>query len=185
MFTSFIPYLLLAPSFTNVLTVYAFCNLHDVSWGTKGSDKAEVLPSVSSKKGKAEAPGEVEDSMRTQEDLDNGFKETVNRAVTKLEKKDEKEKPTPDDSNKTFRTRLVAAWMLSNAILAIGIENASGFINEKDPDAIEGQLTALRAKQTVYFHVILWTTFGLSLVRFLGCLYYFLHRNLFRWCRRN
>jgi cellulose synthase/poly-beta-1,6-N-acetylglucosamine synthase-like glycosyltransferase len=27
---------LLAPSFTNVLNVYAFCNLHDVSWGTKG-----------------------------------------------------------------------------------------------------------------------------------------------------
>jgi chitin synthase len=24
---------LLAPSFTNVLNVYAFCNLHDVSWG--------------------------------------------------------------------------------------------------------------------------------------------------------
>lgn len=31
MFTSFFQYLLLAPSFTNVLNVYAFCNLHDVS----------------------------------------------------------------------------------------------------------------------------------------------------------
>jgi cellulose synthase/poly-beta-1,6-N-acetylglucosamine synthase-like glycosyltransferase len=30
MFHSFIQYLLLAPSFVNVLNVYAFCNLHDV-----------------------------------------------------------------------------------------------------------------------------------------------------------
>ena len=34
MFTSFGQYLALAPSFTNVLNVYAFCNLHDVSVGT-------------------------------------------------------------------------------------------------------------------------------------------------------
>lgn len=31
MFSSFLQYLCLAPSFTNVLNVYAFCNLHDVS----------------------------------------------------------------------------------------------------------------------------------------------------------
>ncbi|KAJ3112613.1 Chitin synthase, class 2, partial [Nowakowskiella sp. JEL0407] len=38
MITSFIQYLLLLPSFVNILTVYAFCNLHDVSWGTKGDN---------------------------------------------------------------------------------------------------------------------------------------------------
>lgn len=32
MFSSFFQYLLLAPSFTNVLNVYAFCNLHDVGF---------------------------------------------------------------------------------------------------------------------------------------------------------
>lgn len=30
MFSSFFQYLCLAPSFINVLNVYAFCNLHDV-----------------------------------------------------------------------------------------------------------------------------------------------------------
>ena len=85
MFTSFFQYLCLAPSFTNVLNVYAFCNLHDVSWGTKGSDKAEGLPSVSSKKGKEEAV--VEEATRNKEDLDAHFKETVTRALTKLEVK--------------------------------------------------------------------------------------------------
>jgi chitin synthase len=96
MFTSLIQYLLLAPSFTNILNVYAFCNLHDVSWGTKGSDKDDALPSVSSKKGKDEGAAVVEDMHKVQEDIDSAFKETVNRAVTKIEKKEEVEKPTMD-----------------------------------------------------------------------------------------
>jgi chitin synthase len=108
MFSSFLQYLALAPSFTNVLNVYAFCNLHDVSWGTKGSDKADALPAVSSSKSKDENAAVVEDTARVQEDLDAVFKETVTRAVTKLTVKEVAEKPTPDDQNKTFRTRLVA-----------------------------------------------------------------------------
>ncbi|KAF8915913.1 putative chitin synthase [Mucidula mucida] len=150
MFSSFIQYLLIAPSFTNVLNVYAFCNLHDVSWGTKGSDKAEALPSVSSKKSKdADAPA-VEDTVKTQEDVDDAFKETVTRAVPK------------------FKPRR-SLWMLSNATLAIAIENING----------------LRDKQNTYFSIILYSTAGLAAVRFTGCLFYFFKRNLFRCCRRN
>lgn len=29
-------------SFVNVINIYAFCNLHDISWGTKGSDKVST-----------------------------------------------------------------------------------------------------------------------------------------------
>ena len=96
MFTSLIQYLLIAPSFTNILNVYAFCNLHDVSWGTKGSDKDEPLPSVSSKKGKNEEAAIVDDMHKVQEDIDSAFKETVNRAVAKIETKEEIEKPNMD-----------------------------------------------------------------------------------------
>jgi len=179
LFTSFFPYLLLAPSFTNVLNVYAFCNLHDVSWGTKGSDKAEALPSVSSKKNDAEAV--VEDIANKQEDVDAAFKETVTRAITKVEVKEVPEKPTMDDENKTFRTRLVAAWMLSNATLAIAIENLNG-LESTDFETNEDEL---QRKQNDYFAIILYSTFGLALVRFAGCLFYFFKRNLFRCCRRN
>src|SRR5277367_741969 len=51
MFTSFIQYLILTPTYINVLNVYAFCNTHDITWGTKGDDKAEKLPDVIMKPG--------------------------------------------------------------------------------------------------------------------------------------
>jgi len=53
MFTSFIQYMLLLPSFINILMVYAFCNTHDVSWGTKGStdDASSKLGSITAKPG--------------------------------------------------------------------------------------------------------------------------------------
>jgi hypothetical protein len=152
-------------SFTNVLNVYAFCNLHDVSWGTKGSDKAEALPSVSSSKGKNEEAAVVQDTERVQEDLDAVFKETVSRAVTKLDVKDVPEKPSMDDSNKTFRTRLVVFWMLSNAGLAIAIENINGLQSTSNATTEEDEL---RQKQNIYFAVILYSTFALSSVRFMG-----------------
>ncbi|KDQ64296.1 glycosyltransferase family 2 protein [Jaapia argillacea MUCL 33604] len=181
MFSSLLQYLLLAPSFTNVLNVYAFCNLHDVSWGTKGSDKADVLPTVKSSKGKDADSPVVEDTMRVQEDVDAAFKETVTRAVTKLEVEEVPEKPTMDDQNKTFRTRLVACWMLSNAALAIAIENINGL----PADNLQAENQELQNKQHIYFSVLLWSTFGLALVRFTGCLFYWFRRNLFRFCRRN
>src|SRR5258708_5228322 len=165
MFSSFFQYLCLAPSFTNVLNVYAFCNLHDVSWGTKGSDKAEALPSVSSSKGKNEETAVVQDTERVQEDLDAVFKETVSRAVTKLDVKEVPEKPSLDDSNKTFRTRLVVFWMLSNAGLAVAIENINGLKSSNNESTEE---EALRKKQNIYFAFILYSTFALSAVRFMG-----------------
>lgn len=72
---------------------------HDVSWGTKGSDKAEALPSVSSKKPTGEGPAVVEDVEKAQEDIDSAFKETVTRAVAPLVKKEEVEKPNMDVSS--------------------------------------------------------------------------------------
>ncbi|KAG8923114.1 Chitin synthase, class 2, partial [Tulasnella sp. 408] len=159
MFSSFIQYLLLAPSFTNILNVYAFCNLHDVSWGTKGSDKDDALPSVSSKKPGGAGPAVVEDVEKVQEDIDAAFKETVTRAVAPLVKKEVVEKPNADDSNKTFRTRLVAFWMLCNAALTLAISEENSLTSNAETQ---------QKKQNAYFKFILWATFGLSMIRFIG-----------------
>jgi chitin synthase len=134
-----------------------------VSWGTKGSDKAEALPSLSSSKGKGDSPI-VEDVTKPQEDVDAAFKETVTRAVTKVVVKEEIEKPTMDDQNKTFRTRLVAMWMLTNAGLAVTIENLNGLPSDNEDENEE----RLRSKQSFYFAIILYSTFGLAMVRFIG-----------------
>lgn len=126
--TSFPQYLLIAPSFINILNVYAFCNLHDVSWGTKGSDKADALPSVDTKADKQGTEGgTVEEIEREQADIDANFREVVGRAVAPVVKNEVKEMPTLDDSNKTFRTRLVAFWLLTNGALAVAIENVNGY----------------------------------------------------------
>lgn len=98
MLSSFPQYMLLAPSFTNVLNVYAFCNLHDVSWGTKGSDKAEALPAVSSSKEKGEGVGVVEDVQRNQEELDESFQIVVRRAVAPFKVDNTVDKPDMDVS---------------------------------------------------------------------------------------
>lgn len=119
---------------------------------------------MSSKKGKDAESAVVEEATRNREDLDAHFKETVTRAITKLEVKEVVEKPTMDDENKTFRTRLVSFWMLSNAALAVTVENINGLPSD-DPtqDALE-----LHRKQNIYFSIILWSTFALALVRFTG-----------------
>ena len=83
--------------------------------------------------------------------------------MTKLEVKETVEKPTMDDENKTFRTRLVAFWMLSNAALAVAIE----YLDGPEGGTVETDST-LSKRQNVYFEVLLYSTFALSLVRFTG-----------------
>ncbi|GAA5897829.1 hypothetical protein JCM8208_003169 [Rhodotorula glutinis] len=156
-------FLLIAPSFTNILNIYAFCNLHDVSWGTKGSDKVEALPAAKSK-----ADGEekvVETHERVQEDIDYSFKATVLRAVETFVEEEEITTPTGDDRNKTFRTRFICVWLLMNAVLALAITKLSATV------------------RTYYFQSILWITFGLSIIRLSGMLWYLFGEWTFRAAR--
>jgi chitin synthase len=173
MFTSLLQYLCLAPSFVNVLNVYAFCNLHDVSWGTKGSDKVEALPSIKSKSTHlGDAERAVEDTTKVQEDVDACFEETVTRALKKIEANAGNEKPTLDDENRTFRTRLITMWMLTNGLLAIAIENLNGWLNIDAKDLSASTIQAFEAKESdrrnTYFSIVLYATFGLALIRFTG-----------------
>ncbi|KIR34715.1 chitin synthase [Cryptococcus deuterogattii MMRL2647] len=211
MFSSFPQYMLLAPSFTNVLNVYAFCNLHDVSWGTKGSDRAEALPAISSSKEKDGDTAVVEEQQRSQRELDESFKQVVQRAVAPYKPEEAEEKPNLDDQNRTFRTRLVVVWLLSNAALAISIQTLNGLDTTKQlvetclpssynvdngtiivptngtciSQALEHDGEKLQDKQQIYFQAILWATFGLSMVRFIGCVFYWAMRQMGRCWRRN
>jgi chitin synthase len=101
------------------------------------------------------------DRAQVQADVDASFRETVTQAITRIETKDVPKKPTMDDQNKTFCTRLVSMWMLSNAGLAVAIENINRVQTVNDAEE-------LRTKQNLYFEFILYLTFGLATVRFGG-----------------
>lgn len=124
MFTSFPQYLLIMSSYVNILNVYAFSNWHDVSWGTKGSDKADALPSAETKKvdGKTAV---IEEPDKPQADIDSQFEATVKRALAAWKEPETNEKKTLEDSYKSFRTRLVSAWIFSNWLLAVAITQDS------------------------------------------------------------
>lgn len=121
MFTSSWAYFLGMPSSINILMVYAFCNWHDVSWGTKGSDKADALPSAQTKQD-AQAPF-VEELDKPQADIDVQFEQTVKRALAPWREPEEKDETTLEDSYKAFRTNLVLFWTFSNGLLALCINN--------------------------------------------------------------
>lgn len=181
MLHSFPQYLLTVSSYQNILNVYAFCNWHDVSWGTKGSDKVDVLPSAVTKvsdDGKAKV---IEEIDKPQADIDSAFEVTVKRALTPFKPEVEVEKKTLDDSYKSFRTRLITLWIFTNGLLAVVIYSSSfdKFTRASDPTvavpADEIGMTQQEARTAQYFRLLLWVTAALSFIRFIGCVSSFLH----------
>ena len=150
MFTSFGQYLLLMPSFINILMIYAFSNWHDVSWGTKGSDKADVLPSAQTKKDDKGKTTVIEEVDKPQADIDSQFEATVKRALAPYVPPVEKNEKTLEDSYKSFRTKLVSTWIFSNALLSVAITSDSldkfGFTVSQFCPLKEKLLTSCRTK---------------------------------------
>ncbi|KAF7628847.1 chitin synthase C [Aspergillus flavus] len=163
MLTSSWAYFLGMPSSINVLMVYAFCNWHDVSWGTKGSDQAGSLPSAQTKKADAKT-NFVEELDKPQADIDTQFEFTVKRALSPWHPPEEKEDANLDDSYKRFRTNLVLLWVLSNSSLALCINN-EGIRNLC-------LTTSSTGRTAWYFKIILWVTSALSVFRFIGALWF-------------
>ncbi|EXX76816.1 chitin synthase CHS2 [Rhizophagus irregularis DAOM 197198w] len=185
MFHSFAQYMLLVPFYINVLNVYAFCNIHDVSWGTKGDPKKKVhdeKEKVDVKEGGQSAtvamPENIDDEYeriqdlldpKKQEDLKRQEKlrqeeKARNKEYTKEELKEIQQKleEAQKESNAMFRTYVVFSWMVSNIILIALITNFSPSIDSFSPDQ----------KGNIYFAIILWSVAILAAIRFFGsCIY--------------
>ncbi|KAK7698699.1 Chitin synthase, class 3 [Diaporthe eres] len=160
MFHSYPYYLLLMSTYINILMVYAFNNWHDVSWGTKGSDKAEALPSANIiKDDKGDGPV-IEEIEKPQEDIDSQFEQTVRRALAPFKEEPEDDKPDLEDGYKSFRTGLVSSWLFSNCLLAV-------IITSDNFDGL-GIGTNSTARTAWFFKVLLYATAFLSIIRFIG-----------------
>ena len=170
MFTCFLQYIVLTPTYINVLNIYAFCNTHDISWGTKGDDKAEKLPDV-----KIKADGKVDVTIPQDDgDLNAQYEAELIKFATKAEKEVKKIDKAEEqmDYYKSFRTNVVTVWMLSNFILAAAVLNVGGFerINVNAGASADGN------NGTIYLTVVLWSVAGLALFRFVGAMWFLVKR---------
>lgn len=166
----FLQYLLLTPTYINILNVYAFCNTHDVTWGTKGDDKAEKLPSANLK------PGGKVDVNIPQDDADlNTQYETEMRLFANKPAKEKKVVSAAEhqeDYYKGFRSAVVIIWMFCNFALAAVVLSAGGLESVKiGKDSPTGP-----QRSTIYMAVVLWSVAGLSLFRFCGAVWFLIVR---------
>ncbi|KAK5020064.1 Chitin synthase, class 2, partial [Cryomyces antarcticus] len=82
MFTSSAQYFALLPSYICTLQVYAFCNAHDVTWGTKGDNVINTDLGAA----KASKNGTVEIDMPSEQlDIDSGYDEALRNLRDRIE----------------------------------------------------------------------------------------------------
>ncbi|RKP12656.1 chitin synthase [Piptocephalis cylindrospora] len=187
MITSFIQYMLIAPSYINVLNIYAFCNTHDVSWGTKGDNSVstDLGVAASAKKGEKDGDAKVDLTMPTeQKDLNKVYDEEVHVLQTppapEVETIDEK--TAIEDQQKQFRTNVVLAWILCNGALAAAISSthlASYFSREQATfEEKDGKLVISNPAEFFvsngFFAFILYSVAVLAAIRFIGAMTYLL-----------
>ncbi|KID71750.1 class 2 chitin synthase, partial [Metarhizium hybridum] len=151
MFTSSLQYFLLLPSYICTLQVYAFCNTHDVTWGTKGDNviKTDLGGAV----GKGET---VELEMPSEQlDIDSGYDEALRNLRDRLAvpASPVSEAQMQEDYYKSVRTYMVVTWMIANGILAMAI---SEIYSDKG------------IGDNFYLRFILWAVASLAIFRALG-----------------
>ncbi|KAG6876728.1 hypothetical protein C0993_000782 [Termitomyces sp. T159_Od127] len=154
----------MAPSYIAVLNVYAFSNVHDVSWGTKGDNKPQA------DLGKVEAKGdnknEVEVVVPTaKNDINALYEDAIHVLNTKKPKEVQKVDGATkqEDYYRGFRTNVLLAWTLSNALLAAVVVSAND--TQSANTAVNG-----------YMAFILFSVAGLALIRFVGSTTYMVVR---------
>lgn len=172
MITSFGQYMLLTPTYTNILNVYAFCNTHDVSWGTKGDDKVEKLPSVNTKdgQGKTDLPDEGDLNAQYQREL--AVFSTKYKAV-KLPPTAAQLQEKQMDYYRGVRTGVVLIWMITNFALAAVVLSTGGLEKFTPNISAEDQR---RDRSNAYMAVVLWSVAGLSAFKFIGAVWFLIVR---------
>lgn len=183
MVTSLVQYLLLLPTYVNILNVYAFCNTHDVSWGTKGDNATPMDLGVAGKAQMNEKGEEaVEVELADGQDLINRNYDDALQSL-QLIQDPVKESRSPytkqDDYYRGFRTRLVLAWIGCNALLVAFV--TSGSFQSLLPNSAQTQSSEQYQNEIAagYTGFILWAVAVMAAFRFLGSVLFLILR-LFR-----
>lgn len=165
MFTSFLQYLLLSPAYVNVLNIYAFCNIDDISWGTKGDTGAKDLGGVK----RLEDGNFKTDLPVLQEEINQSYLDQLNKIKLPIADDGSGYQPSHEDYFAFIRSMTVLIWMFTNGIVVALVLETGGF-NQFSEDATN------TARTEIFLTVILWTVAFMALFRFIGCTAYLLKR---------
>ncbi|KAK1780808.1 chitin synthase-domain-containing protein [Copromyces sp. CBS 386.78] len=173
MLTSLVQYMLLSPTYTNVLNVYAFCNTHDISWGTKGDDKPDKLPSVNTKdgQGKTDLPDEGDLNASYEREL-QVFSRKYVKPVSDPTPAQLEEKQM--DYYRGVRSMVVLVWMITNFALCAVVLSTAGLERIDAEEGSDEEKTSKRA--TIYMSVVLWSVAVLSGFKFIGACWFLVVR---------
>jgi len=162
MITSFLQYILLASSYINVLNVYAFANVHDVSWGTKGDNTTQTDLGVVGKAKDNKVDVAVPEDEK---DINAAYEDALAVINSKPPTIEQKRSPSQkqEDYYRQFRTNVLLAWTLSNGALAIAITQTTTRSNAST--SIAG-----------YMAFVLYSVAGLAFFRFVGATSYLVVR---------
>ncbi|CAG8582051.1 1478_t:CDS:2 [Gigaspora rosea] len=174
MFTCLLQYILLVPFYVNILMVYAFCNTHDVSWGTKGDNGSagnlNSAQAVTGKDGKKVFKVEV---PTEREDINGAYDKITHELKVKVHKeKEHRDVATKkDDYYKLFRTNLVIAWIFTNGFLILLFTSNTWqrYAKSFSPDSAYNP----------YLTFVFWSFTGISAIRAFGSVWYLVLRAVF------
>jgi len=154
---SFVQYYVMVPVFINIFTVYSFCNIHDVSWGTKGAEvTAGKLVGTATKR----HVGEEEAARLNEEQRQEAQKERKRLQEAAQKAKDK------DAAFKFYRTKFVLFMMGSNWIYVTAVN----------------KYCISTGNQSQYITVLAVVVIGLLAIRFAGAILYQLERVLKATC---
>lgn len=174
MFTSFLQYMFFLPSYVNILMMYAMCNLHDVTWGTKG-DNGSAKDLGGAKKVKSEGGKEImEVELPTaREDVEQLWQAARSSLRVKpAEEKEHRDAATKQaDHDRNSRTNVVLTWVGTNMAMIL-VFTSTAFTDwvakhvDTDQDAVFNP----------YLSVLFIALAGLSAIRFTGSFLYLVFR---------
>ncbi|KAG1857559.1 glycosyltransferase family 2 protein [Suillus tomentosus] len=174
MFTSFIQYMFLLPSCEYLCLMYAMCNLHDVTWGTKGDNgSAKDLGGAKKVKGEnGKYMMEVE-IPTAREDVDRMW--AASRSALKIkapEEKSHRDAATKQaDHDRNSRTNVVLAWVGTNTLMIV-VFTSQAFLTWVNTHFATSQGSNFNPYLSFLFIALA----ALSAVRFMGSLLYLIFR---------
>ncbi|KAF9010650.1 glycosyltransferase family 2 protein [Cyathus striatus] len=174
--TSFIQYMLLSPMYINVLNIYAFSNLDDISWGTKQDATPEVDLGVVIQDKHSQVDVEM---LSEPADINSLYEESLANLRDRVpieKRKGPKERSQAEkeqsamDYYANVRTNLLLTWVLSNGLLLLGILGPGS-----SPSSTFSENSGLGRTKSYLIFILAFTTVA-NLTRFLGSTIYLLAR---------